>query len=61
MKTPSELRAEDCPFSYPEGQEPAPIVHEVIGICAACDDDAHTEIDGRKLCFPCAYNEASLK
>lgn len=49
----------NCPFSYPEGEEPAPIIHQVIGECA-CGKPAYT-LDIREVfaCWECAYDSAN--
>jgi hypothetical protein len=46
---------EDCPFG---GEDAALAEHPVIGSCDLCGNDAHTTLQNRKLCFPCAYSEA---
>lgn len=52
--------SEENPFTYRPGEEPPPVVHELLGSCHYCGDDGFV-MDGWKhiSCFPCAYHNAN--
>lgn len=55
-----DVESDQNPFVYAHQDEPAKVIHPVIGVCVHCSGEATThDAQGELSCFPCAYHTAN--